>query len=196
MYSTQQSGFSLVETLVAMTLLMIVVVGPMTISINASKSTSYSSEQVTAFFLAQEGAELVQNERDEFMLNSSRLGGGLSDPWSEFTDTSSAGVLEECYTSNGCGLYSTAGTAPVASNPANCGSSGACRLYFDASGERGRYTHVSSGNEPTIFERRIYLTETAAGEVRVRSTVSWFTDSARAQQTVTAETYLYEIYEN
>lgn len=48
------------ETLVAITILLIVVVGPMKIIISASNSTSFSGEQVVAFFLAQEGAEIAQ----------------------------------------------------------------------------------------------------------------------------------------
>jgi prepilin-type N-terminal cleavage/methylation domain-containing protein len=53
----QQSGFSLVETLVAISLLLIMIVGPMAISAKTAKSTSFASEQVQAFFLAQEGLD-------------------------------------------------------------------------------------------------------------------------------------------
>ena len=38
-YQNKQSGFSLVETLVAISVLLIVVVGPMTISMRTAKST-------------------------------------------------------------------------------------------------------------------------------------------------------------
>ena len=53
----KQKGFSLVETLVAISILLIVIVGPMTISMSTAKSSSFASEQVQAFFLAQEGLE-------------------------------------------------------------------------------------------------------------------------------------------
>lgn len=65
---SKQSGFSLVETLVAITILLVVIIGPMTISSSAAKSTSFASEQVTAFFLAQEGAELIEKARNDLLL--------------------------------------------------------------------------------------------------------------------------------
>lgn len=77
-----QSGFSLVETLVAITILLIVISGPLAISTSTARSTSFSSEQVEAFFLAQEGAELAQKIRDDLLLAAF-----LTDPqdgWDDF----------------------------------------------------------------------------------------------------------------
>ena len=66
--NSKQSGFSLIETLVSISILLIVIVGPMSISNNSAKGSSFSNEQVTAFFLAQEGAELAQKGRDDLVI--------------------------------------------------------------------------------------------------------------------------------
>ena len=74
-YQQKQSGFSLVETLVAISILLIVIVGPMTISMQSAKSSSFASEQVQAFFLAQEGLELAEKARDDLLLRSELFDG-------------------------------------------------------------------------------------------------------------------------
>jgi prepilin-type N-terminal cleavage/methylation domain-containing protein len=189
-YSKQNNtGFSLVETLVAISILLIVVVGPMSISMRTAKSSSFASEQVQAFFLAQEGLELAQKVRDDFILPY--IDGSSATAWSNFT--SAAGTFGACRAGAGCGLAwgSTAGQVNVTS----CATAGNCLLYRAGSG-RGRFNHVSAGNEATIFTRTIYI-EGAASDpgVRVRSVVTWRTGSLLATQRVEVDTYLYNIYD-
>ena len=57
-------GFTLVETLVAISILMIAIVGPMTIAQNGLSSSIYAREQFIAQFLAQDALEYVRNVRD------------------------------------------------------------------------------------------------------------------------------------
>jgi len=64
----KQAGFSLVETLVSISILLLVIVGPMTITSRTAKSATFASEQVQAFFLAQEGVELAQKARSDLVL--------------------------------------------------------------------------------------------------------------------------------
>ena len=45
----------------------------MTISMQSAKSSSFASEQVQAFFLAQEGLELAEKARDDLLLRASSL---------------------------------------------------------------------------------------------------------------------------
>lgn len=188
MYSqTQQAGFSLVETLVAITILLIIIVGPMTISTSAARSTTFASEQVAAFLLAQEGAELVQKVRDDYLLS-----GGS---WSDFVNTT--GDLEECYESAGCGLATTNDAGGAVSAPVSCSPIGNCRLYFETntSAERMRYTHTNSVTaSTTAYTRVITLDEIAPGQVLVESTVNWRSGNFRDAQEVKVDTYLFDIY--
>jgi len=192
--SHQESGFSLVETLVAITILLLVIVGPMSISSSAARSTSYSSEQVVAFFLAQEGAELAQKARDDLQLES--FAGANSTPWDDFVGTASADLYNECFSSGGCGLELADGDANgTLRNPLNCGSN-SCRLFINNGNERTRYTYVDTGATTTPYTRTIYMNETAGREVEVISRVSWQTGTQRRIQTVEVKTYLFNVYNN
>ena len=194
MYPRTQSGFSLVETLVAISLLLIIIIGPMTISTTASRSTSFASEQVIAFFLAQEGAELAQRARDDLILENfeNSANGG----WAEFVDDSSGGAYEDCFTSAGCGLELNTDASGSLATPVECTGTN-CRLYFDGSNGRAQYTYDSSSGTQTEFTRRIVMNEIVPDqEVQVRSIVTWRTGSQIEDQEVFVETYLFNVYGN
>lgn len=69
-------GFSLVETLVAVSILSLTIAGTFTAVQKGLQSSSYAKDQVTAFYLAQDGMEFIKNVRDENALNS--IGGGAN----------------------------------------------------------------------------------------------------------------------
>lgn len=58
-------GYTLIETLVAVLILTLAVVAPMTIASRTLFSATVAREQVTAFYLAQEAVEGVRNVRDK-----------------------------------------------------------------------------------------------------------------------------------
>ena len=60
----KQGGFTLVETLVAISILLISIVGPLTIASKGLLSARFARDQITAFYLAQEATELIRNKRD------------------------------------------------------------------------------------------------------------------------------------
>ena len=57
-------GFTLLETFVAITILMFAVVGPLTIVSKALNASYDSRDQITAFYLAQDAIEYIRNVRD------------------------------------------------------------------------------------------------------------------------------------
>ncbi|MEI7777683.1 MAG: prepilin-type N-terminal cleavage/methylation domain-containing protein [bacterium] len=59
-----KSGFTIIETLVAISVLLIALAGPLTIASKGLYSSYYSRDEVTAFYLAQEGIEYFRNLRD------------------------------------------------------------------------------------------------------------------------------------
>ena len=196
----KQDGFSLVETLVAISILLVVMIGPMTISMSTARSTSFSSEQVVAFFLAQEGAELAQRARDQFLLDFFDDPVANPTPWGDFLDETAAGQYGLCYQTAGCGLELVDGSAVGAlAAPKSCASLG-CKVYFDAAGGRARYTYAVSGNEQTDYTRTIRFTKVPVGasaddDVRVVSEVTWRSGSFRQLQSVKVETHLFNVYE-
>jgi prepilin-type N-terminal cleavage/methylation domain-containing protein len=206
-YQSPQSGFTLVETLVAITILLIVIVGPMTISSQTAKSSTFSSEQVTAFFLAQEGTELIQKGRDDLLVRSFASDATVLErtPWTNFTNTSS-GRYALCYEAlgvndGGCGLevlvHTGLGTSDV-STPIDCGSlaQNDCDLWYNSSNVRSKFTHVALGATATPYNRRIFLTVINSNEVLVRSVVTWQSGNVRNEQRVEVESRLFNLYGN
>lgn len=199
---TSQSGFTLVETLVAITILLVVIVGPMTISSQTAKSSSFASEQVTAFFLAQEGVELAQKARDDLLVKSFTPSAPAADrtPWATFTNTS--GRYQSCYDSaQGCGLeilmHNSVSSDDIAT-PVDCGSTvqNDCDLWFDPSNVRSKFTHDSSGATATLYNRRVFFTLVNANELVVRSVVTWQSGNIRNEQRVEVESRLFNLYGN
>lgn len=68
--SPQDKGFTLIETLVAIFILLIAVTGPMSAAQNSLKASFLARDQVTAFYLAQDAIEYIKNHRDIAALNS------------------------------------------------------------------------------------------------------------------------------
>lgn len=60
----KNKGFTIIETLVAITILMISIAGPLTIAQKSLMAASYAKDQVIASFLAQDLMEKIKNDRD------------------------------------------------------------------------------------------------------------------------------------
>jgi prepilin-type N-terminal cleavage/methylation domain-containing protein len=193
----QQSGFSLVEVLVSITILLLVIVGPLQIVSRSINSTNFATEQVNAWFLAQEGLELAQKGRDDLVLQNFKLQinpPGEASPITEFLSD-----YATCFTNDGCGLNIGDGTTLAV--PVTCGPIINCRLYLTtpADTDRSSYQHTTSGNTITPYTRVIKMERfPASGIVRVIkviSTVTWRTGSLIASQRVEATSYLFNVYD-
>lgn len=70
--SKRIEGFTLIETLVAISLLTIAIVAPMSLTAQSLSSAYYARDQVTAFYLAQEAIEALRSVRDSNILRVSQ----------------------------------------------------------------------------------------------------------------------------
>lgn len=131
---SKKSGFTLIETLVAIFVLIIAITATFT-SANLGLKTSFEArDQVIASFLSQEAYEILRNMRDKNRISGS--------------DWLPNAALVAC---NGqdCQIDMR---DPVDKIKV-CGT--ACRLYKDS---QGFYTHqVGGGNTPTKFTRSLQL---------------------------------------
>ena len=72
-------GFTLVETLIAITILISAVVGPMVVVQKSLSSANFSKSQIISFHLAGEAIEYIRNKRDENTLSGVSWTNGLSE---------------------------------------------------------------------------------------------------------------------
>lgn len=160
-------GFTLVETLVAIAILLIAVVGPMSFVGNSLSQIYIARDQIVAVNLAQEGIEGVRQIRDSNLLArwiAGTTGAGYAPPASpDFRE----GITNNPNCATGCALE-------IGLLPALSACSGACtgQLYRTTS---GIFTHSSAGNEKTQFNRIVTATVINANEITIISTVTWKT---------------------
>jgi len=118
-------AFTLIETFVAITVLLISLVGPLSIAAQSLRLAYYARDQVTAFYLAQEAVEYVRAQRDQnYLANASWLtnlgdcvGTSCVVDFPRFTH-SACGVLSTCppiYISSATKLYNQDATSGPAS---------------------------------------------------------------------------------
>ncbi|TAK58180.1 prepilin-type N-terminal cleavage/methylation domain-containing protein [Patescibacteria group bacterium] len=160
-YTNVKKGFTLIETLIAITVLMLAVTGPLVISQKGLSAAGYAKDQMTAYYLAQDAMEYVRNVRDANVL------GGASD-WLSVV----SGSLSLCNATS-C----TIDTRPSSEAVATCGST--CPLQKNNTGLE--FYGYGSG-EPTIFTRTVRIekpdgtTITSIDlEAKVTVVVSWQT---------------------
>lgn len=171
----QAHGFTLVETLVAITILLIAVLAPMRIVSQSIKAAALSQQQLTATFLAQEGVEAMIRLRDDDALD-----GGAT--WDWYTNLPSA-----CSSGTGCDYD------PATDNLIVC-SGNNCKIYLDESASNNTYySHDSNGTE-TLYTRTTTVSEVQTGEVEVTCTVSWYSDIVRQDISVELQTTILDQY--
>lgn len=173
-----KKGFTLVETLVAITVLLVAIGGPLSIAQQGLSAAFFSRDQVSAFYLAQEAIEYVRKVRDG---NGIKTAGGTPTYWL-------LGLDSECTGANPCYFDAYDGGAAI-----SCGAS--CPpLRYDTS----RFTYGYDGSdEETIFTREVRVTPVVPGppsscgsppcpsiEAVVSVTVSWQTRNIPKTMTV------------
>lgn len=160
------AGFTLIETLVAISILLIAIVGPLTLATRGLSAALVARDQITAFYLAQEAIEFVRVKRDEVVLS---LSGAAWD----------SGFVG-CMTGNGCTIEVTNGLIEECIG-------GICEplLYNETS---GFYTYIAStGNtEESKFTRSIAIVTslTNSDEIEVMVTMKWRTGSLEREFTL------------
>lgn len=80
-------GFTLVETLVAISIFTVSLLGIMSVLASGISNTSYAKQKMVASYLAQEGIEYVRNMRDTAVLYPPS-GQTTQDMWDVFRDNS------------------------------------------------------------------------------------------------------------
>lgn len=185
-YSSSVTGYSLIEVLVAISILMLSIVGPLTIAVKSIQSAQYARQQNTAFFLAQEGISSMNTIRNDAAISA--FISGTPDTW-EWVDEAG---LSPCFDSTGCDIDFR--DESLINNVTDCSASASeCTLQFDESFGRVVYQHVQGAETP--FTRVITLEEVSSDEVLVTSRVRWESTLLSQNQEVVLTTSLFDLYE-
>ncbi len=184
---TQKNGYSLVEVLVAVAILMLSIIGPLTIAAKSLQSAQYSRQQNTAFFLAQEGISAINTLRNNAALE--HLADSNADEWEWASPT---GPLESCFEATGCNLYYDTDTS-LENTIADCSSETDCTLMLDENTPRRSVYQLIEGN-PTPFRRIITLETVGADEVLLTSRVEWGSTLLGGDQVIGLSTSLFNLY--
>lgn len=145
----KNKGFTLIEALVAIAILVISITGPLTIASKGMSSAIFAKDQITAFYLAQEAVEYIRNKRDENNINANTWLTGLSD----------------CIDGNIC-------TIDTQNNVISKCSSGVCPVlkYNDVT---AFYNYATGDNSK--FTRSVNISTVNTREVAITATLSWKT---------------------
>ncbi len=170
-----KQGFTLIETLVAITVLTVAIAAPLTLASQSLSAAYTARDQVVAFHLAQEAIETVRAQRDHNLLNILK-----NNPSINWLD----GLIVEPPGGNPAPFLvdSITGKFTACTN----GESSCPYLKFDKS--NGFYGH-KNGLE-SKFKRFVRITEisnTNSDEVRVKVVVSWKSGSFSTRQVVVEE---------
>ncbi len=192
-----QTGYSLVEALVAISILLIAIVAPMTIAVQGIKTSNYALEQNTAFFLAQEGIEAM------FALRSNKevealYGDGDSWDWiAEVLNGSGPWSLNSSGDTCSFGISFDGDTTEFnhGSNQCTSGNEDRCVLYYDEGDVPSTYSYNSTGGIESQFTRIITVEYEDSFVINVTSEVTWNSSVfTGVQQSVTLETSLFDLF--
>lgn len=174
-----KKGFTLVETMVAITILLVAVVGPMSYIGNSVSQIYYSRDQIIASNLAMEGIEGVRQIRDSNLLQrwiDGTTGSGYSPP-------SNPKYHDNIYGPPACHaqdcIIEMSSVPPVLSV-----CNGACTGVLNQNAS-GFFTH--NAGTPTKFTRLLRVNTVNSDEFQIISTVTWQTSGGATKTVVLSE---------
>ncbi|MEY4602266.1 MAG: hypothetical protein RL292_207 [Candidatus Parcubacteria bacterium] len=166
---THTLGFTLVEILVAISILSIAILATFTAVSQSMKATNFSEDQIIAYYLADEALEYLRNKRDSNAIQHIvALGAGSTYGWL-------TGISAPCGTACYVDVPNNTITA-CASNAASCPT-----VLYD--GATGLYQYMSGTG--TVYKRSVAMTLINATEASFVVTVSWTAQNVSKNYTQT-----------
>jgi type II secretory pathway pseudopilin PulG len=179
----KNKGFTIVETLVAVAILMISIAGPLVVANQSLKAAQYAKNQSIATFLAQETIEYIKNIKNNNSTNGVGLANWLLTPNTVLNDSGvqvdlgamckssimSQGVSNLCDLDSKESVTGSLHTNCIntSSNPPKQG----CVIYKDSN---NNYSSNPASGNATGFRRFFNVDlQTSGTEARVKVTVSW-----------------------
>ncbi|MDP1624898.1 MAG: prepilin-type N-terminal cleavage/methylation domain-containing protein [bacterium] len=177
--STKNKGFTLVEAMVAISILSLAVTGPLVIAQKGIGSAVYARDQITASYLAQEAVEYVRNVRD-----TNRIEG---DPWlTNLFNCLETGAGQRC-------TIDARFKDPSVEGAITACPPGLCPILMIGT-EHNLYGYgTGEGWRATPFTRTVYVDNRIFDrEAMVSVTVEWSTSLFAPKRTFTVKEYLLD----
>jgi len=186
-FANKQSGYSLVEVLVAITVLLIALVGPLTIAYSGLKRANFSKEQTSAIFLAQEGTEAIVKLREDAALSADDFH-NAAQVWSNTFNA--LGSKCTIGSSNYCGVLINDSGAIDLSSVYTCSNTN-CIIKYNPDARVPYKQGTGATGTDTSYTRRLQISVSGDAYARVKSIVSW---GEAESQKIELETYVYNTY--
>ncbi len=160
-YKNKKRGFTMIETLVAIFILLISTTGPLSFAQSGLRASFLARDQIVAFYLAQDVVETIKNLRDQNSLSGENWlhldGGALPD-------------LDSCSTSgNGCKMQT--GSAFIIQQ---CTSEPCDPMYYSSTTKEFLLDDAGSEVFPSKYTRTFYVNEIEdEREAQVIVVVEW-----------------------
>lgn len=158
-------GFTILETLIAITVLVFAITGPLSLVAGSIRSSGYARDSITAFYLAQEAVEYIRNMRDINALNENltsanwldniESGTGAGGPYVCMNDYGSE--ISKCSLQNSTGVYSLYQCDAITIPAGDC-------LPLPFSGALGTIPYGGGSIEESEFTRNIWLERVPDGQ--------------------------------
>ena len=133
-------AFTLLETLVAVSVFTVAILGPMTLATYSMRSLTHGRNQITAYYLAEDALEYIKNTRDTNKLSREEWLEGLS-------DCTRWGTGNRCYID----------TVNDATYRCNIGVAGECDVKIKYDSNSGFYNY--STGVGSVFTRTVGVKE-------------------------------------
>lgn len=183
-------GISLLEVIVAMTIITIGLVGVLSLVIQNVEAQYIDKNILMASGLAQEGLELVRNVRDtNWLAPGNAWKQGLTGDGTytiDYGGPTSIKMSVNSIADADARLYSNKICIGGGDEGSDCEQNSDCSS--NVCQPSGFYTHTSSGNEPTNFYRLITIVDNN-DYLDVKCAIRWI--DGGQNHDYTAETYLY-----
>jgi type II secretory pathway pseudopilin PulG len=176
------TAFTLVEAMVAISILSLSITGPMTIAQKGIGSAIYARDQIASFYLAQEAVEYVRNIRDTNRINQENWLLHLASCISPLICKIDARYVDFANidgSTNTNAVDACTGTCPA--------------LSFDTAPAQKFYGYGSGGTwRTTLFTRTIQIVETMdEREAIISVTVSWNTNLFAPARIYTVKEHIF-----